>query len=68
MKTGQSICLQRVMPTLAGPRWIGAALLLAAVSGLVACGGGSDDEAGTPLVPVTPGSSSSANAASAPGG
>ena len=68
MKTCDPVSLQRVKPALVGARRAGTAMLVAAVLGLGGCGGGSDDEAGKPLVPVTPSSSSSAQAASAPGG
>jgi hypothetical protein len=56
MKTCQPVPLQGVMPALAGAWRLGAALLVGVAIGLVGCGGGDDDEAGTPLVPVTPSS------------
>ncbi len=66
MKTSQPIPLRRVKPAMDGVSRAGAALLVAAVLGLGGCGGGDDDEAGTPLVPVTPSSAANAEAASAP--
>ena len=66
MKTSQPVVLQSVRSALPGTRRAGVALVLAAVLSLGACGGGDDDEAGTPLVPVTPSSAANAGAASAP--
>ena len=68
MKTGPSISLQPMKPVRVVARGLGSALLALAVLGLGGCGGGSDDEAGKPLVPVEPKSSSRAGAASAPAG
>jgi hypothetical protein len=66
MKTSQPIPLRRVKLALDGVSRAGAVLLVAAALGLGGCGGGDDDEAGTPLVPVTPSSAANAEAASAP--
>ena len=68
MKADQPVFLPRATFVGLAARRIGAAVAMATVLGLGACGGGSDDEAGKPLVPVAPGSTSSAGAASAPGG
>ena len=68
MKTCQIRVLHRAMPALARARRAGTAVLVGVALALGGCGGGDDDEAGTPLVPVTPSAASSAGAASAPAG
>lgn len=65
MKTCRPDSLRPAKPLMAGARRVGAVMVVAAALGLSACGGGDDDESGTPLVPVTPSAASSAEAASA---
>ena len=66
MKTCHPHLPRRAMPALAVARKAGCAMLVAVALALGGCGGGDDDEAGTPLVPVTPSAASSAGAASVP--
>jgi hypothetical protein len=65
MKPRQRIHPQRAATGSARARRLFALIAATALLGLGACGGGDDDEAGTPLVPAVP-NSARAEAASSP--